>query len=204
MIKLDTHGYHIERNFISKELLDVMNIYFMMLQEIEGDDAIDGDVEHVPGHVHRDNQVEGSMTKHGDLMTESLLSYLTPKYSKIAGIPLVPTYSFFRYYNTGQVLERHDDRIACEFSATVPIGYSEIWPIWLTDFHGNDVKVDLEIGDILFYKGCAVQHWREAFQGDWAHQTFLHWVDIETAQHHPGLVFDGRRMLGDVKYGPGE
>ena len=198
---LETLGYHIERNLLSKQLLDVMNIYFSMKEEVSGDRALITDDESLgnptdPQQIHKDLQVRGSMTIHGDFIVESLLSYLTPVFSEIAGTPLVPTYAFFRYYNKGQKLDYHWDRICCEFSATVPIGYSEIWPIWLKDFKDENKSVDLELGDILFYKGCAVPHWREPFEGEWAHQTFLHWVSIETANSHPGVIFDGRKHLG--------
>ena len=79
------------------------------------------------------------------------------------------------------------------------MGYSEVWPIHLTDYNGDDKEVMLELGDALFYKGCAVPHWRNKFEGEWAHQVFLHWASIETVKSHDKLTFDGRDQLGGGK-----
>ena len=201
--KLNTEGYHVHNDILPLPLLKVIETHFNILEttaviadpyNIENNEQSDSEGDF--SGTHLDLQVKGSRTIHGDTVTDSLLSYMTPIFSEIAGVPLVPTYSFFRFYNTGQQLLKHSDRIACEYSATIPIAYSDIWPIWLTDFNGIDKSVDLALGDVLFYKGCSVPHWREPFEGEWAYQVFLHWVDVETAKSRPETLFDGRENIG--------
>jgi hypothetical protein len=44
------------------------------------------------------------------------------------------------------------------------------WPIFV-----EGVPVDLTPGDLLLYKGCELEHWREEFQGEQCGQLFLHY-----------------------------
>ena len=39
-------------------------------------------------------------------------------------------------------------------------------------------RVDLEIGDMLIYEGCKLEHWREPFEGDNCGQVFLHYNNV--------------------------
>ena len=34
------------------------------------------------------------------------------------------------------------------------------------------IPVDLEVGDMLVYSGCELEHWREPFEGDHCAQVF--------------------------------
>jgi hypothetical protein len=38
-------------------------------------------------------------------------------------------------------------------------------------------KVNLKPGDGVIYRGCEIEHWREAYEGDYHIQAFLHYVD---------------------------
>jgi len=53
----------------------------------------------------------------------------------------------------------------------------------------------LDVGDMLVYSGCELEHWREPFEGDTCGQVFLHYnhVNGPFAQKN---IFDGRPMLG--------
>ena len=43
-------------------------------------------------------------------------------------------------------------------------------------------RVDLEVGDMLVYSGCELEHWRESFEGDSCGQVFLHYNDMSRSQ----------------------
>ena len=109
----------------------------------------------------------------------------------------------------GDVLHRHKDRSSCEISTTINLG-GEPWPIYLEPdvnvghLDENDnyvpgtnkgVKVDLEPGDMLMYKGCILEHWREAFKGENCVQVFLHYNDA-SGPNSTDNIYDKRPFLG--------
>ena len=61
--------------------------------------------------------------------------------------------------------------------------------------HLKVTRVDLEIGDMLIYEGCKLEHWREPFEGDNCGQVFLHYNNVN-GQFKNMNVFDGREKLG--------
>tara|TARA_R100000329_G_C7539654_1_gene190494 strand:+ start:21 stop:284 length:264 start_codon:yes stop_codon:yes gene_type:complete len=72
------------------------------------------------------------------------------------------------------------------------------WPIFLepSGAQGKEgVKVLLNPGDMLIYRGCDLEHWREPFEGDSCGQVFLHYNDLngEFAEQNK---YDGRPFLG--------
>jgi hypothetical protein len=127
-------------------------------------------------------------------MTDGLLEALLPQFEEATGKNLHPTYSYFRVYKCGDILKRHRDRPACEISVTLSLGYAgkEPWPIWI-EHDGTLVGVCLKPGDGLLYKGVETTHWRERFDGEYAAQVFLHYVDRAGAfKEH---AYDGRSGL---------
>ena len=57
------------------------------------------------------------------------------------------------------------------------------------------IKVDLKPGDMLVYRGCELEHWRNKFKGKECIQVFLHYNNRKT----PGAtenMFDKRPHLG--------
>jgi hypothetical protein len=74
----------------------------------------------------------------------------------------------------------------------------EQWPIYLepSGEEGQDgVEVNLKQGDMLMYRGCDLEHWREPFDGENCGQVFLHYNNIKSAQADKNK-FDGRPLLG--------
>ena len=57
------------------------------------------------------------------------------------------------------------------------------------------VKIDLKPGDMLVYRGCDLEHWREPFEGDSCTQVFLHYNNLKTKGSEENL-FDRRPHLG--------
>ena len=158
-------------------------------------------------------QVPGCYTKYGDWAMETLLMYMIPIMKAKTGLELIPTYSFTRLYEKGNILRRHKDRPSCEVSTTLHLGGDE-WPIFL-DPSGQTfvidefkqihkpgapkgVQVDLKVGDMLIYSGCDLEHWREPFQGRVCSQVFLHYNHANGPFAKTNLL-DGRPLLGTPK-----
>ena len=129
--------------------------------------------------IWNDEQIPDTYSHYADIAMETLLENLKPLMEKESGLKLNETYSYARIYKKGDVLERHKDRYSCEVSTTLNIGGDE-WPIYL-DPSGEEgkegTKIILNQGDMLIYKGCDVEHWREAFEGENCGQVFLHYND---------------------------
>jgi hypothetical protein len=184
--------YQVIRGALSKELANFIFNY-MMLQR----DAVDymrkeqrvNPANPFIGH-RLDKQVPGAYSKYADWVMETLLMFMIPIMKEKTGMELLPTYSYTRLYEKGNILRRHKDRPSCEISTTLHLG-GDPWPIFLdpsgADFVINEdaqtikpgaptgVRVDLKVGDMLIYSGCELEHWREPFQGNICSQVFLHY-----------------------------
>jgi len=146
--------------------------------------------------VWNDDQVPNTYSHYADIVMETLLDALVPRMQKETSLKLVPTYSYARIYKNGDILKRHKDRFSCEISTTLNLG-GDPWPIFLepsgkTDMAG--IKVDLKPGDMLIYKGCDLEHWREPFTGQNCGQVFLHY-NRKTKEAELNK-YDRRPMLG--------
>ena len=212
-----TKKYQVIRQALSKELANFIFNY-MMLQR----DAVDFMVKNNkvnPANPfmgkRTDQQIPGAYSKYADWVMETLLQYMRPIMKAKTGMDLVPTYSYTRLYEKGNILHRHKDRPSCEISTTLHLG-GDPWPIYL-DPTGADnilsgretttmvkpgapkgVRVDLKIGDMLIYSGCDLEHWRESFQGTVCSQVFLHY-NHANGPFAKTNMFDKRPMLGITK-----
>ena len=72
------------------------------------------------------------------------------------------------------------------------------WPIYLEpseEVGKKGRKVNLKPGDMLVYRGCDLEHWRDKFKGTECVQVFLHYNNSKT----PGAkenIFDNRKHVG--------
>jgi len=210
-----TKKYQVIRGALSKELANFIFNY-MMLQR----DAVDFMMKnnklnpYNPFIGRRDDaQIPGAYSKYGDWVMETLLMFMIPIMKAKTGMDLVPTYSYTRLYEKGNILRRHKDRPSCEISTTLHLGGDE-WPIFLDPSGANyvidefkqihkpnapkGVRVDLKVGDMLIYSGCELEHWREPFQGNVCSQVFLHYNHANGPFAKTNL-FDKRPMLGVTK-----
>ena len=163
-----------------------------------------------------DKQIPGAYSKYGDWAMETLLMFMIPIMKAKTGMELVPTYSYTRLYEKGNILKRHKDRPSCEISTTLHLGGDE-WPLFLDPTGGDyviygkggevkivkpgapkGVRVDLKVGDMLIYSGCDLEHWREPFQGNVCSQVFLHYNHANGPFAQTNM-FDKRAMLGVTK-----
>ena len=156
-----------------------------------------------------DSQVPNTYARYGDIAMETLLLKCQPIMEKNPELKLSPAYAYTRVYKKNDVLERHKDRFSCEISTTMNLG-GDKWPIYLSphenvgDTDGKKftmsskakgVKIDLDPGDMLVYRGVELEHWRNKFKGKDCAQVFLHYNNIKT----PGSkenIFDRRPHLG--------
>ena len=143
--------------------------------------------------TYSDEQVPNTYSHYSDIAMETLLVILKEKIEKNINIKLDETYTYFRIYKKGDVLERHIDRPSCQISGTLNLG-GDPWPIYLDLTGGRNKagkKILLTQGDLLVYLGCELEHWREEFEGDLCSQVFLHYN-----KKGSNNLFDSRPFLG--------
>jgi hypothetical protein len=149
-----------------------------------------------------------SLNFYGDELTETLLEATLPFMQEFTGLNLVPTYSFLRLYQKGDILPYHTDRESCEISTTVCLGHNTEnidhnkytnynWPIFVKNNKGENIPISLKPGDMLIYKGIEVPHWREKFLGNNHAQAFLHYNRKEKLDNN---YLDKRKNLGLPKH----
>ena len=213
-----TKKYQIIRGALSKELSNFIFNYMMLQRDAVYWMTKNNKVNPANPFIgtRTDKQVSGCYSKYADWVMETLLMYMIPIMKAKTGLDLIPTYSYTRLYEKGNILKRHKDRPSCEVSTTLHLGGDE-WPIYLdptgADFviYGNTegektvksgapkgVRVDLKIGDMLIYSGCDLEHWREPFQGNVCSQVFLHYNHANGPFAKTNLL-DGRPLLGVPK-----
>jgi hypothetical protein len=123
-----------------------------------------------------DEQIHNTPSFYGDELMQKMQLKVLPKIEENIGLDLFRTYTYARVYKRGDILRIHKDRSACEISMTLDLG-GDPWSIWILDRNENPVKVDLNPGDGLVYRGCDIWHWRSKFEGDKHIQVFMHYVD---------------------------
>jgi hypothetical protein len=145
-------------------------------------------------------QVQNAHSVYSDTLMETMMHFLHPHLEKNTGLELCPTYTYYRVYRPGMILEKHTDRESCEISTTICFGFNYIhsdpdyrWGMYV----GDDKLIKQNPGDIIAYRGCEVEHWRLPYDGEEQTQVFLHYVDAEGP--HSNQHLDGRPMLGLVK-----
>ena len=122
----------------------------------------------------------GPNNQYAPIPAQMFLGSLTSKMSALVGRELLPSFSFWRIYRKGDVLNRHKDRNACEVSVTISLMPAAedggVWPINVTDFHGTSHSIKLPLGSGLLYQGTEVDHWRDSLTISEHYQMFLHYV----------------------------
>ena len=190
--------YHVIKNAVSYELANFVFNYFLLKR-----DAVkwmyENNITYDTGMLGTwtDQQIPNTYSHYADLVMEVLLAELLPLMMKKTGLKLTPNYSYARIYKKGDALKRHKDRFSCEISTTLNLG-GDPWPIFLEPSGKKGmkgVKIDLKPGDMLVYRGCDLEHWREPFEGDSCTQVFLHYNNLKTKGSEENL-FDRRPHLG--------
>ena len=207
--------YQVIKKAISYELANFAFNYFLLKRDavawMHKNNYIS---EFTPGFgTWKDKQIPNTYSCYGDMFMETLMVKVLPIMQQQTGLRLIPTYTYTRAYKKGDILHRHKDRPSCEISTTLHLG-GDPWTIFL-DPTGADYVIDeykqihkpnapkgipitLEVGDMLVYSGCELEHWREPFQGEHCAQVFLHYNNID-GPFGTQNKFDKRPLLGIPK-----
>jgi len=212
-----TKKYQVIRQALSQELANFIFNYMMLQRDAVGFLLKNNKISLTNPFINNqtDTQIPGCYSKYADWVMETLLQYMRPIMKAKTGMELLPTYSYTRLYEKGNILHRHKDRPSCEISTTLHLG-GDPWPIFM-DPSGADnivsgsetttvvkpgapkgIQVDLKVGDMLIYSGCELEHWREPFKGNVCSQVFLHYNHANGPFAKTNL-FDKRPILGITK-----
>ena len=205
--------YQVIKGAISYELANFVFNYFLLKRDavkymyeknITYDNGMFG--------TWSDAQIPNTYSHYADHVMETLLVKVLPVMASETGLELIPTYSYARLYKKGDILHRHKDSPSCEISTTIHLGGNP-WPIFIDGTGANNIlsgsetttivksgapegsKVILDVGDMLVYSGCELEHWREPFEGDVCGQVFLHYNHVNGPFAEKNR-FDKRPMLG--------
>ena len=205
--------YTIIKQAISKDLATFIANYFRMQKQVYDTCKAAryfSPFETILGYYEgEDEQIPNTYSSYSNIAMETLLLKCQPGMEKATGLKLYPAYTYARIYKKGDELKRHKDRFSCEISTTMNLGGDD-WPIYLepnsklggviegfgyVSKNTKGIRVDLKPGDMLVYRGCELEHWREKFKGKECVQVFLHYNNRKT----PGAkdnMFDKRLHLG--------
>jgi hypothetical protein len=147
-------------------------------------------------------QVENAQSVYADTLMETLMTFMLPHMEKHTGLSLCPTYTYYRVYRPGMTLEKHIDRPSCEISTTICMGIEYINPP-VSDYNwgmymGENNMIQQLPGDLIIYRGCEVEHWRDPFvsgEGSYQVQAFFHYID-KNGPYYPEFAFDKRPGIG--------
>jgi hypothetical protein len=179
--------YKILRNVIGPDAVDLIKTMMLMSKDVAYHQK---NIPKSNTTALGDEQSPNSYAYYGSIFNDSLAESLLPLMEQETGLELYPTYTYSRIYWPGAILKPHKDRPSCQYSATLCIDNDpKPWPIYM-----ESKKVILQPGDMVIYRGCDVEHWRDPYDGNQQIQVFLHYVDAngKYADHK----FDKRPMLG--------
>jgi len=182
--------YQVIKGAVSYELANFIYNYFLLKR-----DAVkymyEKNITYDNGMLGtwKDEQIPNTYSHYADHVMETLLMKVLPVMKKETGLELIPTYSYARIYKQGDILHKHKDRPSCEISTSVHLG-GDPWSIFV-----EGTEVILDVGDMLVYSGCELEHWREPFEGDSCGQVFLHYNHVNGPFADKNKL-DGRPMLG--------
>ena len=203
--------YQVIKNALPYELANFIFNYFLLKRDAVG--FMYQNNIHAESSIlgtWGDTQIPNTFSCYGDFVMDTLLVKMLPIMKQHTNLDLIPTYSYARAYKKGDELRRHKDRPSCEISTTHNLG-GDPWPIFIDPTGSNNVideykeihkpgapkgeKVLLDVGDMLVYSGCELEHWREPFEGNICGQVFLHYNHVN-GPFADKNKFDGRPKLG--------
>jgi hypothetical protein len=190
--------YQVIKKAVSYDLANFVFNYFLLKRDA-AKFMYDNNIIHDNGMFGTwgDTQIPNTYSHYADPVMETLLVKMLPVMKQHTNLDLIPTYSYARAYKKGDELKRHKDRPSCEISTTINLG-GDPWPIFIEpsgETGKEGTKVLLEVGDMLVYSGCELEHWREPFDGQVCGQVFLHYNHVNGPFAEKNR-FDGRPMLG--------
>lgn len=156
------NGYLVVRGLISKQEALEMGAHLKKRETLE--------------KIEADEQAPLSSAFYTDEHMLGMQLKILPLIEKHTGLELYKTYNYARIYKKGSILRIHRDRPACEISLTLDLD-GDPWDIWVLDRDEKPVRIQLNPGDALIYRGQEIWHWRGKFEGEEHIQVFMHYVD---------------------------
>ena len=154
--------FSLSRNFLREN--EAKNLSFQMFRA------------HELGESYVDEQCPKSDSFYNLSIFEGLKEKVRTFIEKNTNTNLASTFTYARIYRKGEILKKHVDREACEYSATITLDYSgeEPWNFFIKD--NKQILLEINRGDILIYKGINLPHWRDELEDEWQTQVFLHYA----------------------------
>ena len=198
-MSFEKENYTVVKKAITKELAAFLYNYFTVRRIVTDTYFQSGMItkDETMFGTYNDEQVNNTFSIYGDIAFDTLLLKLQDLMQETTGLSLYPNYSYARFYKTGDELERHKDRFSCEISTTLFLG-GDKWPIFLEPSGKKNKpgkKIDLDVGDMLIYRGNILEHWRDPFSGVHCAQVFLHYTNTKTKGSLKN-IYDGRPHVG--------
>lgn len=176
--QLEQNNFLYVPRFISQERAQLLQKEFNQLEQT--------------GKYVKDEQAPNSPAVYNFKPFLELLCQKVNHVSSLIEESVLPTYTYARIYKNGEILARHRDRPACEISLTLNIGGDADWGIGIQKPSGEEVTLNLNLGDAMLYLGCIADHWRDKpFIGQHYSQVFLHYVRSQGP--NAWAYFDKRR-----------
>tara|TARA_R100001594_G_scaffold47807_1_gene80731 strand:- start:1256 stop:1885 length:630 start_codon:yes stop_codon:yes gene_type:complete len=193
--------YVIIKEAVSKDLATFLANYLVMKKQVYDTclkQRFISPYETILGfYEKKDQQIPNTYCSYGDIAMETLMLKCQTIMEKTTELKLYPAYTYARVYKKGDILKRHTDRFSCEISTTMNLG-GDKWAIHLEPsgkLGKKGIKLYLNPGDMLIYRGCELEHWREKLKGKECVQVFLHYNNRATTGSKDNM-FDSRPHLG--------
>lgn len=202
------NDYVIIKNFLTQDISNLSYNYCKMKVLRESEKYRLNKEHYLPGWDGQwgDGQISGSYSMYGDPYFDSMLDLGLKNFENYTNLSLHPEYTYWRFYETEDILEEHIDRPSCEISATICLGYdcsnlsNYIWPIFIKNKNNEKIEIILNSGDMLLYRGCEIAHGRDKFLGLNQAQVFLHFKDKNNQYYNINKLYDERESLGLPKF----
>jgi hypothetical protein len=185
-------GIVVLRQFITPEQMTLCREY---LQSVK--DRYANRVGLSSEYIENDQHHPDTFSFYSPLCTEVLLLKVLPEVEVLAGIKLVPSYSYARTYYQGSFLEKHTDRRCSQFGISICLDKDgPEWPLVIIDKGGQSHSVELSCGDAVMFLGMQLEHYRDKYVGRSQTQIFLFYMPQDDSLSN--LYFDRRPSLGSL------
>jgi len=94
-------------------------------------------------NLGEDPQVQGCVSKFDHIPFVQLLVEKNTQVGQLVGEQVLPTYSYARIYQNGNVLDGHVDKGECEISLTLNLDCDKPWDLWIESPDNTRTHVSL-------------------------------------------------------------
>jgi|APGre2960657404_1045060.scaffolds.fasta_scaffold00161_21 hypothetical protein len=119
-----------------------------------------------------------------DALQDKYTQRLQEKLESILVAPVEYQFNYSRIYFKDEILLPHKDKSNCKYNFSVTLDYysGDVWPLFLySNKEQQIIKLSLDQGDVLLYKGTELLHWRTPFTNTWQTQAFWFFNNPKTS-----------------------